>query len=134
MQTDARGCTQIMDRLNELSGNVIGCAFTVLNTLGAGFFEKVYENALAHELRMRGLAVEQQRGITVIYRGVTVGEYFVDLLVEAMLLVEVKTVKALDEAHHAQCINYLKATDLRLCLLLNFGKPRLEIKRVANLL
>jgi GxxExxY protein len=123
-----------MDRLNDLSGNVIGCAFTVLNTLGAGFLEKVYENALAHELRMRRFAVEQQRGITVMYSGVAVGEYFVDLLVEEMLLVELKTVKALDEAHHAQCINYLKATDLRLCLLLNFGKPRLEIKRVANLL
>jgi GxxExxY protein len=132
MQTDARGCTQIMDRLNELSGAVIGGAFTVLNTLGAGFLEKVYENALAHELRMRGLAVEQQRGISVMYRDVVVGEYFVDLFVEEVLLVELKTANALDAAHHAQCINYLKATGLRLCLLLNFGKPRLEIKRVAN--
>jgi GxxExxY protein len=61
-----------------------------------------------------------------------VGEYFVDLLVEEILLVELKTVKALDEAHRAQCVNYLKATRLPLCLLLNFGKPRLEIKRIAN--
>ena len=74
----------------------------------------------------------QQRGVTVTYDGVVVGEYCVDLLVAHALLVELKTVKALDEAHRAQCINYLKATDMQLCLLLNFGKPRLEIQRVAN--
>jgi GxxExxY protein len=120
------------NRLNELSGAIIGCAFTVLNALGAGFLEKVYENALAHELRKAGLAVTQQRGIIVTYDDKVVGEYFVDLLVEEILLVELKTVKALDEAHRAQCVNYLRATGLPLCLLLNFGKPRLEIKRIAN--
>lgn len=119
-------------RLNELSGKVIGCAFTVLNGLGAGFLEKVYENALAHELRKAGLAVERQRGLTVIYDGVVVGEYFVDLLVEHSLLVELKTAKVLDQTHRSQCLNYLKATGLRLCLLLNFGRPRLEISRVVN--
>jgi GxxExxY protein len=120
------------NRLNELSRGVIGCAFTVLNTLGVGFLEKVYENALAHELPKTGRTVMQQRGVTVTYDRVVVGEYCVDLLVEHVLLVELKTVKALDEAHRAQCIKYLKATDMQLCLLLNFGKPRLEIKRVAN--
>jgi len=119
-------------RLNELSGNVIGCAFIVLNTLGAGFLEKVYENALAHELRKVGYAVVQQHGVTVMSDGAAVGEYLVDLLVEDALLVELKAVKALDDAHRAQCVNYPKATDLPLCLLLNFGKPRLEIKRVVN--
>jgi len=119
-------------RLNDLSGAVIGCAFTVLNTLGAGFLEKVYENALARELREAGLGVVQQPGVKVMYRGSAVGEYFADLVVEDLLLVELKAVKALDEAHRAQCVNYLKATGLRLGLLLNFGKPRLEIKRVAN--
>lgn len=119
-------------RLNDLSGRVIGSAFTVLNTLGAGFLEKVYENALAHELRKVGLAVTQQPGITVMYDGITVGDYFADLVVEDSLLVELKAVKMLDEAHRAQCVNYLKATGLRLGLLLNFGRPRLEIKRVAN--
>ena len=94
--------------------------------------EKVYENALAHELRKTGLTVMQQRGVTVTYDGVVVGDYCVDLLVEHVLMVELKTVKMLDEAHRAQCINYLKATDLQLCLLLNFGNPRLEIKRMAN--
>jgi GxxExxY protein len=89
---------------------------------------------VAHELRKRGLAAVQQRGIKAIYDGTVVGEYFADLVVEERLLVELKTAKALDEAHCAQCMNYLRATGLQLCLLLNFGKPRLEIKRVANYL
>ena len=120
------------DRLNAISGAIIGCAFTVLNTLGAGFLEKVYENALALELRAAGLSVAQQHGATVTYRDVIVGEYFVDLLIEGAVLVELKAVKALDETHRLQCVNYLKATGLQLCLLLNFGNPRLEIKRVVN--
>ena len=118
--------------LNEVSGRVIGCAYTVLNGLGPGFLEKVYENALAHELRKSGLAVTQQRGLTVLYDGIVAGEYVVDLLVEEVLLVELKTVKTLDETHRAQCINYLRASGMRLCLLLNFGTPRLGIKRLIN--
>jgi GxxExxY protein len=118
--------------LNDLSGRVIGCAFTVLNTLGAGFLEKVYENALAIEMRDAGLAIVQQPGVRVLYHDVVVGEYFPDVLVEDVLLVELKTVKALDDTHRMQCTNYLKATGLRLCLLLNFGKSRLEIRRVVN--
>ena len=117
---------------NRLSERIIGCAFQVLNTLGAGFLEKVYENALAHELRKAGLVVAQQHGIIVRYDGVVVGEYAVDLLVEGTIIVELKAIKALDNAHTAQCLNYLKATGLHLCLLLNFGKPRLEIQRVAH--
>ena len=104
----------------------------MLNTLGAGFLDKVYEKAFAHELRKAGLDVVQQRGLAVTYDGVVVGQYFVDLVVEHVLLVALKTASAWDEAHRAQCLNYLKASDLRLCLLLNFGKSRLEIKRVAN--
>jgi GxxExxY protein len=119
------------DRINDLSRRVIGCAFTVLNTLGAGFLEKVYENALALELRTAGLGVVQQCGAKVYYNDVVVGEYFGDLLVEDVLLVELKTVRALDDVHRMQCTNYLKATGLQLCLLLNFSKPRLEIKRVV---
>jgi GxxExxY protein len=120
------------DRLNDLSRRVIGCALIVLNALGAGFLEKVYENALAHELRKAGLAVTQQHGVSVMYDGMVVGEYVIDLMIEQALLVELKATKALDEAHHAQCLNYLKASGMRLGLLLNFGKPRMEIKRVAN--
>jgi GxxExxY protein len=117
---------------NRLTERIIGCAFQVLNTLGAGFLEKVYENALAHELRKFGLAIVQQQGITVMYDGVIVGRYNVDLLVDETVIVELKAIKTLDTAHTAQCINYLKATGLHLCLLLNFGKPRLEIQRIAH--
>jgi GxxExxY protein len=113
-----------------ISERIIGCAFTVANGLGAGFFEKVYENALAHELRKAGLSVEQQHGISVVYDGVVVGTYAADLLVENQVLVELKAVAALDSAHRAQCLNYLKATGMPLCLLLNFGRPRLEVKRL----
>jgi GxxExxY protein len=99
--------------------------------LGAGFLEKVYENALALEIQKAGLKVLQQHPIQVWYDGVVVGEYFADLLVQDSVVVEIKAVRSLDETHWAQCLNYLKATGLRLCLLLNFGKPRLEIKRIA---
>ena len=117
---------------NGLSGHVIGCAFKVLNTLGAGFQKKFYQNALAYEVRAAGLSAVQQYGVKVHYKKILVGEYFVDLLINDVLLVELKTVKALDDAHRMQCTNNLKATGLRLCLLLNFGKSRLEIKRVAH--
>jgi GxxExxY protein len=119
------------DTLNRLSQLVIGCALTVAGGLGVGFSERVYENSLAHELRKGGLAAAQQRGVSVWYDGVNVGDYLVDLLVEDALLVELKAVRALEDSHRAQCLNYLKATGLRLCLLLNFGTPRMEIKRVV---
>ncbi len=87
---------------------------------------------MAHELRAAGLTVDQQYPITIHYDGVPVGSYAADLLVEKTVLVELKAVTALDTIHRAQCINYLKGSGLRLCLLLNFGSPRLEIKRVVN--
>jgi GxxExxY protein len=119
------------ETLDELCRRVIGCAWTVAVKLGTGFAEKNYENALAHEIRKAGLAMAQQRGITVWYDGIIIGEYTADLLVEEVLLVELKTVKALDDGHRGQCLNYLKATGLRLCLLLNFGTPRMEIRRIV---
>jgi len=118
--------------LNEITERIIGCAFTVSNTLGSGFVEKVYENALAHELRENGLAVEQQHPITVLYDGAVVGSFVADLLVDGCVLVELKALKALGDIEMAQCLNYLKATGLRICLLLNFGKPRVEIKRIVH--
>ena len=118
--------------LNRISERIIGCAYTVSNALGCGFLEKVYENALAHELRKAGLVLAQQYGIAVKYDGVVVGEYAVDLLVEQSVLVELKAVRALDEVHRAQCLNYLKATGLRVCLLLNFGLPRVTISRIVQ--
>ena len=120
------------DALNALSERIIGCAFAVANGLGSGFLEKVYENALAHELRKAGLRVAQQQGVSVTYDDVIVGEYAADLLVEAAVVVELKAVRALDDIHQAQCMNYLRATGMHLCLLLNFGRPRLEIRRIVH--
>ena len=117
--------------LDQMTEKIIGCAYAVSNTLGSGFLEKVYENALAHELRKTGLTVAQQHDILVRYDGVVVGEFTADLLVEERVLVELKAAKALDDIHAAQCLNYLKATGLHVCLLLNFGKPRVEVKRIV---
>ena len=120
-------------RLNETTEKIIGCAFRVSNALGSGFLEKVYENALALEARKRGLDVVQQAEMEVTYDGVVVGEYRADLLVEGSVIVELKAATRLTNVDMAQCLNYLKVSDLRICLLLNFGKPKLEIRRVANL-
>ena len=120
------------DILNKLSEKVIGAAFKVSNTLGSGFLEKVYENALAIELKKAGLKIEQQRPIKVYYDGSLVGEYFADLLVEDQIIVELKASKDIEDIHLAQCLNYLKATGLKLGLIVNFGKPRVEIRRVAH--
>ena len=120
------------NQMSQLTEKVIQCAFAVSNALGCGFLEKVYENALAHELRKAGLKANQQHSITVYYDGVAVGEYAADLLVEGVLLLELKAIKEFDDIHLAQCLNYLKATDLRLCLLMNFGKPKLEFRRIVN--
>ncbi|MEO9593345.1 GxxExxY protein [Rhodopirellula bahusiensis] len=117
------------DELNKLTEKIIGCAFRVSNTLGCGFLEKVYENALVHELRKNGFDATQQAPIEVDYDGVVVGQYFADILVSKAVIVELKSIKEFNDAHVAQCINYLKATGLPICLLLNFGKPRVEIKR-----
>jgi GxxExxY protein len=133
MDTDLHRFKKIpeLDKLNPITEKIIGCAYTVSNVQGVGFLEKVYENALAHELRKIGLSVQQQHAIHVMYDGVIVGEYVADLIVEDCVLVELKTLKTIDELHQAQCINYLKATGIRLCLLLNFGTSRVGIKRIA---
>ncbi|MCO6042469.1 GxxExxY protein [Aeoliella sp. ICT_H6.2] len=117
--------------VNEITEMVIGCAFQVSNTLGVGFLEKVYENALAYELRKSGLMVSQQHPLVVHYDGVVVGEYYVDLLVENIVVVELKHVRAIDDSHVAQSINYLRATDNRVGLLLNFGQPKVQVKRLV---
>jgi GxxExxY protein len=117
---------------DELTERVIGCAFVVANSLGHGFLEKVYENALAFELRKSGLSCVQQHPIPVRYDGNLVGEYFADLVVNDQLIVELKAVKALDDSHWSQCLNYLKGSGLRKCLLLNFGRPRIELRRISR--
>ena len=118
--------------LNEITERVIGCAYSVSNALGCGFLEKVYENALAHDLLKAGVRVAQQWQIHVRYDGVVVGDYVADLLVENAVIVEVKCCKAFDDVHAAQCLNYLKATNLNVCLLINFGRPRVQIKRIVR--
>ena len=118
--------------INAVTQKVIGCAYTVSNHLGSGFLEKVYENALAHELRKGGLGVEQQYPIQVWYDGTVVGEFFADILVGGVVLVELKTVRSLDDAHLAQCLNYLKATGLKVCLLINFFQPKVQIRRIVH--
>jgi GxxExxY protein len=121
-----------MMHADEITRRIIGCAYTVSNALGCGFLEKVYENALAHGLRKAALLTEQQRDIEVHNDGVRVGSYCADLLVEHEILVELKTAVNLESIHLAQCLNYLKATDLKLALLINFGTPKIQVKRVAN--
>jgi GxxExxY protein len=123
MNTDDR------EQLNLLSSQVIGAAQQVSSILGCGFLEKVYENALVVELRSRGVEVSQQSGIAVRYKREIVGEYFADLLVADQIIVELKAVKALDNIHEAQCMNYLRASGLPLCLLMNFSRPRLDVRR-----
>lgn len=113
--------------IHGVTDKIIGCAFTVGNRLGCGFLEKIYENALVIELRKAGLRVTQQQLMEVRYDEVVVGTYVADLVVEGAVLLEIKAVKILDEIHTAQCLNYLKATGLQLCLLINFGRPRVDV-------
>jgi len=120
------------EEFNHITEKVIGCAFTVSNKLGSGFLEKVYENALALEIRKSGLNVKQQHPILVFYDNEVIGEFVCDLLVENCVMVELKTVKNLDDIHMAQCLNYLRATGMQICLLINFYKARIEIKRIVN--
>ena len=108
------------ERLNRITGSIIGAAQAVSSELGSGFLEKVYENALAFELRRRGHEVAQQKAVDVRYRQEIVGQYFADLVVDRCVLVELKAVAGLEKIHRAQCLNYLRATGLRISLLLNF--------------
>ena len=124
MNTDER-------QINQITEKVIGCAFKVGSKLGCGFLEKCYENALAYELRKLGLKVEQQVPLKVWYDDIVVGEYVADLVVEDVVLIELKAISGLESIHAAICINYLAATKLPICLLINFGK-RVDVKRIAG--
>jgi GxxExxY protein len=120
------------DDANLITEKIINCAFTVSNTLGCGFLEKVYENALVIELTKQGLEVEQQKSLNVYYANCLVGEYFCDLFVAKEIIIELKTVKCIDEIHKAQLMNYLKACRKRFGLIINFANPKIEIKRMLN--
>lgn len=118
-----------MDLLHkEISEKIIKSYFKVYNTLGYGFLEKVYENAMAIELRKMGFEVKCQYPITVFYESEIVGEYYADLIVNDIVVVELKASNLLSEEHEFQLINYLKATEIELGLLMNFGKEA-EYKR-----
>ncbi len=114
---------------SEITEAVIGCAFEVIKELGPGFLESVYEKALLVALHQKGLSAVAQHPLKVSFRGENVGEFFADILVERKVLLELKVVKALTPEHQAQLINYLHASGIEVGLLINFGNPRLEIKR-----
>lgn len=114
----------------ELSDKIINCAFVVHKNLGYGFLEKVYENSLKLELEEAGLKVKQQVGLDVFYKNKIVGEFRADLVVEDKIVLELKAERRLNQEHLTQLINYLKVSKIRLGYLINFGKNRLEFKRI----
>ena len=126
MNTDEHG---YFDSLTE---RVLAAIFEVSNTLGAGFFEKVYQRALLTELRLRGIRAAAETSFAVPYKGQPVGKYFADLLVEDVLVLELKYAERLSNEHTAQGLNYLRASGRTLCLLVNFQKPKVEWKRIVH--
>lgn len=122
-----------MDGLLEedLTYRIRGCVYEVARHLGGGFLEKVYENALLNEMRRQGIIAEAQVPVSVHYKGVVVGQYIADLLIEGKVLLELKVVRQTLPEHEAQVLNYLKATGLRVGLLVNFSHPKATIKRLV---
>lgn len=119
---------------SEITEQIIKCFYKVYNTLGYGFLEKVYENAMYIELKSLELFVEKQKQIIVYYANQKVGEYYADLIVSETVIVELKATESLCEEHEFQLINYLKATDIEVGLLLNFGKkPQMKRKIFTNI-
>ncbi|MGB2688885.1 MAG: GxxExxY protein [Desulfobacterales bacterium] len=117
--------------INDITYKINGAVFEVNRVLGAGFLEKVYENALLFEIKKQGLKAERQVPIKVLYKKQLVGEYIADIFVEKKVVVEIKTVENLDKMHEAQLLNYLKATGLQIGLLVNFKHPKAETKRMV---
>jgi GxxExxY protein len=131
MNTDSKPIPGSILIEGELTEKILGAAFNVQNKLGAGFLEKVYENSLSIELRKYGLVVESQRAFPVRYEGAIVGDYLADLVVSEKVVVECKAVSSLDTVHEAQLMNYLKASGLRVGLLINFARPKLQYRRLV---
>ena len=115
--------------LNDITYKINGAIFEVNRELGAGFLEKVYENALLIELAEAGLKAEKQVPIKVKYKGKEIGEYFADIIVESQIILELKAIESLQKVHEAQLLNYLKATGMKIGLLVNFTHPKATIKR-----
>ena len=118
--------------MNRLIERVVGAVYEVANTLGAGFLEKVYERALVAELRVRGIRAEAQVPLRVTYKGENVGEYYIDILVDNKLVLELKCVQTLTDEHLAQTLNYLKGTGHSVALLINFQHPKVEWRRIVH--
>jgi len=116
--------------LEELTGRIINSAIAVHKELGPGFLESIYQVALPIKLRQDGMKVETQKETKIYYQGKEIGTHRLDLIVENQVIIELKTVNEFNDAHTAQLISYLRATGLKVGLLLNFAKPKLEIKRV----
>ncbi len=115
----------------ELSARLLNAAIEVHRALGPGFLESIYETALAHELQKRGHKVDRQKTISVSYDNITIGEHRLDLLIDDKIILELKACKAIEDIHLATARSYLKATGLKLALILNFAEPRLAIRRVV---
>jgi GxxExxY protein len=116
----------------ELTEKVIGICFEVSNELGSGFLESVYQKALTIALTQKGLAVEEQVPLKVKFRGQVVGDFYPDILVNSKLILELKSIKSISSEHEAQMTNYLKATGLNVGLIINFGRTKLEWKRLVS--
>ncbi|HBF33417.1 TPA: GxxExxY protein [Candidatus Sumerlaeota bacterium] len=116
----------------QITKTIIGCSFDVINELGVGFLESVYEKALFVALLQEGLQVQSQQPIDVCFRGINVGNFYADLLIENKVIVELKAVKTIAPEHQAQIINYLNATGIEVGLLINFGNQQLEYKRFTR--
>ena len=116
----------------DLTEKILRAAFAVHNTLGAGFLERVYSNALAVELRAQGIALQNQLPIRIQYRNTIVGDYIADLVVDGRVLVELNACASLDPVHTAQILNNLRASKIQVGLLLNFGRPKLEYRRFVS--
>ncbi|AUD04355.1 GxxExxY protein [Spirosoma pollinicola] len=114
----------------ELTDAIIGIYYDVFNELGYGFLERVYQNAMYAELKNEGFDVTAQQQIKVYYKGLLVGDYFADLLIDNCIILELKATESLAEEHEVQLLNYLRATDIEVGLLLNFGKKP-EFKRLV---
>jgi GxxExxY protein len=131
MNTDQSIVSPVVLVEGERTDRILSAAFKMSNALGSGFLEKVYENSLAIELRERGSVVEAQKAYPVRYEGTIVGDYTADLVVDGKVIVECKAVTALDPIHDAQLLNYLKASGIHVGLLLNFGRPKLQYRRLV---
>jgi GxxExxY protein len=119
-------------KYDDITKVIIGCAFEVINEIGTGFLESVYEKSMIIALREKGLNAQAQQSLKVLFRKIIVGEFVADIIVENKVIIELKAIKALLSEHKAQVINYLNATGIEVGLLINFGNPTLEFRRFTR--